>query len=94
MAVKAAVPDLPAFGCAGLRFLISLPLVALVCWRSSQPLWPDRRYWGLLAVHALLTVIQIGTFNWGTSHGEAGRSSVYINIHPLVVGADGAARVW
>jgi len=32
-----------------------------------------------------LTVVQIGTFNWGTSHSEAGRSSVFINIHPLVV---------
>ncbi len=38
-----------------------------------------------------LTAIQIGTFNWGTSHSEAGRSSIFINIHTLVVGASGLA---
>jgi drug/metabolite transporter (DMT)-like permease len=85
VAVKAAVPDIPSFGCAGLRFLISLPLVALVCWRAGQPLWVSRSRLGLLLVHALFTVVQIGTFNWGTSHSLAGRSSVLINIHPLVV---------
>jgi drug/metabolite transporter (DMT)-like permease len=36
-------------------------------------------------VHALFTVVQIGTFNLGTSFSRAGRASVLINIHPLVV---------
>jgi drug/metabolite transporter (DMT)-like permease len=85
VAVKAAVPDLPPFGCAGLRFLISLPIVALVCRHFGQRLWVPRVFWGLLILHALLTVVQIGTFNWGTSLSQAGRSSVLINIHPLVV---------
>src|SRR5262249_37532553 len=44
-----------------------------------------RECWWLVLIHAVLTVVQIGTFNWGTSHSEAGRSSVFINIHPLVV---------
>jgi drug/metabolite transporter (DMT)-like permease len=85
VAVKAAVPTIPAFGCAGLRFLISLPIIAMVCRAMGQPLWVGRRHLGLLAAHAALTFVQIGTFNVGTSLGLAGRSSVFINIHPLVV---------
>jgi drug/metabolite transporter (DMT)-like permease len=85
VAVKASVPDIPAFGCAALRFLISLPIVAVVCRKAGQSLWVRRELWWLLGVHALLTVLQIGTFNWGTSHSLAGRSSVFINVHPLVV---------
>src|SRR5205807_6775793 len=85
VAVKFSVPALPPFGCAGLRYLISLPVVAVICRAMRQPLWVARPLWGLLGLHALLTVVQIGTFNWGTSHGLAGRSSVFINVHPLVV---------
>jgi drug/metabolite transporter (DMT)-like permease len=85
VAVKYAVPDLPPFGCAALRFAIGLPVIALACRGSGQGLWVARPLWGLLGLHALLTVAQIGTFNWGTSHSLAGRSSVFINIHPLVV---------
>ena len=70
--------------------MISLPVVALVCLQGKARLWPDFRSrataW-LLLLHGTLTAIQIGTFNWGTSHSEAGRSSIFINIHTLVVGA-------
>jgi drug/metabolite transporter (DMT)-like permease len=85
VAVKYSVPTLPAFGCAALRFAISLPVIAAVCRGSGQPLRVPRPLWGLLGAHALLTVVQIGTFNLGTSLGLAGRSSVFINVHPLVV---------
>lgn len=85
VAVKFAIPDLPPVGCAGVRFLISLPVLALICLRSGGKLWPGRALGWLVALHALLTVVQIGTFNWGTSHSLAGRSSVFINIHPLIV---------
>ncbi len=85
VAVKYSVPDLPAFGCAALRFLIGLPVIALVCRGTGQPIKVPWGLWGLVAVHALLTVGQIGLFNWGTSHSQAGRSSVFINIHPLIV---------
>jgi drug/metabolite transporter (DMT)-like permease len=85
VAVKLTVPDIPAFGCAGLRFLIALPLIALVCRQLRQPVRIPKPHWGLVLAHALLTVIQIGTFNWGTSHSLAGRSSILINVHPLVV---------
>ena len=57
----------------------------MVCRMAGQPLGVARRYWGLILVHALFSVAQIGTFNWGTSHSLAGRSSVFINVHPLVV---------
>lgn len=85
VAVKFSVPDFPPFGCAALRFVIALPLVALVCRYAGQPLRVERRLWGLVLMHGLFSVIQIGTFNWGTSHSLAGRSSVFINVHPLFV---------
>src|SRR3954447_15697541 len=85
VAVKVAIPDLPPLGCAAIRFLLALPLLALICRGAGQAYWVRRPLRGLLGLHAVLTVIQIGTFNWGTSHSEAGRSSVFINIHPLVV---------
>jgi drug/metabolite transporter (DMT)-like permease len=85
VAVKFSVPDLPPFGCAGLRFLISLPVIAVVCRGLGQTLRISRPFWGLVGMHAVLTVLQIGTYNWGTSHSLAGRASVFINVHPLVV---------
>jgi len=85
VAVKYAVPDLPPIGCAAVRFAIGLPVVALVCRASGQALRVGRPLWGLLLAHGVLTATQIGTFNWGTSHSEAGRSSVFINVHPLIV---------
>ncbi|MFO0959796.1 MAG: DMT family transporter [Isosphaeraceae bacterium] len=85
VAVKATVPAIPAFGCAGLRFLLSLPIIAIVCRSLGQPMGVARGHWWLILVHAVLTVAQIGTFNWGTSHSLAGRSSILINVHPLVV---------
>jgi len=85
VAVKAVVPSIPPLGCAALRFAISLPIIALVCRGLGQPLDVPRRLWGLVALHGLLTFAQIGTFNIGTNLGLAGRSSVFINIHPLIV---------
>ena len=85
VAVKFAVPDLPPIGCAALRFLIGIPFLALVCLRARQPLWVPPGQWGLAIANAALTVAQIGSFNWGTNLSLAGRASVLINIHPLVV---------
>ncbi len=85
VAVKYSVPAIPAFGCAGLRYLLALPMLALVCRLAERPLWVERRWLGLLILHALFTVAQIGTFNWGTGRSLAGRASVFINVHPLIV---------
>ena len=87
VAAKYAISDsgVPPIGGAGIRFLISLPVVFLFCRRAGASWRVEPRYWWLLGVHGLLTAVQIGSFNWGTSHSEAGRSSVFINIHPLVV---------
>ncbi|MDB5350869.1 MAG: protein of unknown function transrane [Planctomycetota bacterium] len=85
VAVKFATPDIPPFGVAGFRFLLSLPILAVVCRLSGQPMWVRREHWPLLLGHALITVLQIGTFNLGTSHSAAGRSSIFINVHPLIV---------
>jgi drug/metabolite transporter (DMT)-like permease len=85
VAAKFAIPDLPPVGGAGIRFLLALPVIALICRRAGQTCRVGRSLWWLLGVHGLLTAIQIGSFNWGTSRSEAGRSSVFINIHPLIV---------
>ncbi|HEV3167518.1 MAG TPA: DMT family transporter [Isosphaeraceae bacterium] len=85
VAVKLAVPHLPPLGCAAIRFVIGLPIVAIVCLRIGHSVAVRRSFWWLLGVHGLLTAAQIGTFNWGASHSLAGRSSVFINIHPLIV---------
>lgn len=85
VAVKFAIPDLPPAGCAAIRFGLALPILAVVCWRIGPRPTVPRHLWGLIGLHALMTAAQIGTYNWGTSHSEAGRSSVFINVHPLVV---------
>ena len=85
VAVKFATPDLPPLGCAAIRFLIGLPVVALVCRGLGDSPWVGRPLWRLLGLHAVLTAVQITMFNWGVNLSEAGRSSVFINIHPLVV---------
>ncbi len=92
VAVKFSIPDLPPFGCAAIRFLIALPILGVACWRIGPRPVIARRLWGLVVLHALMTAIQIGTFNWGTSHSEAGRSSVFINVHPLIVAP--LAGIW
>ena len=87
VATKYCIADgaLPPIGGAALRFLISLPVVALICVQARALLWPSPGNWRLLLLHGVLTALQIGTFNWGTSQSEAGRSSVFINMHSLVV---------
>ncbi len=88
VAVKYAngVGGLPPVGCAALRFLLCLPFVAWGCLRDggAADVKVPRKYWWLLLVHGTLAAIQIATYNWGTSHSEAGRSSVFINVHPLI----------
>jgi drug/metabolite transporter (DMT)-like permease len=85
VAVKFAVPDFPPLGCAAIRFALGLPVMALVCKLVGQPLWFRRDAWALWLLNSVFSVIQIGIYNWGTGHSEAGRSAVFINIHPLVV---------
>ena len=85
VAVKFAVPDFPPLGCAAIRFALGLPVVALVCRIVGQPLWFRRDAVWFWLLNSAISVIQIGMYNWGTSNSEAGRSAVFINIHPLVV---------
>ena len=64
---------------------LGLPVVALVCRGLGDSPWVGRPLWRLIGLHAVLTAVQITMFNWGVNLSEAGRSSVFINIHPLVV---------
>lgn len=86
VATKFAIADhaLPPLGGATLRFAAGLPVVAWVCYRGGSGFGVPRRLWPLAALNAALTALQIATFNWGTSRSDAGRSSVFINVHPLI----------
>lgn len=85
VAVKACVPAIPAFACAGLRFALALPIIWCVCRLSGEPIRVPRTAWGYLVASGVLNFVQIGTFTLGTSLTHAGRASVLINIHPLIV---------
>ncbi len=86
VATKFAIADhaLPPLGGAALRFMAALPVVAWVCYRGGTGFGVPRQLWPLLVLNAAMTAVQIATFNWGTSQSEAGRSSVFINVHPLI----------
>ena len=85
VAAKYAIPDLPPIGCGAIRFALGLPVVALVCRSGGQSLWVRPEFLRLLLINGIFSAVQISTFNWGTNYSQAGRSSVFINIHPLVV---------
>ena len=76
---------LPPIGASGFRFLLSLPVIAWVGYKVGASARVAPRHWWLVIVQGLIAAVQIGSFNWGTSLSEAGRSSVFINIHPLIV---------
>ncbi len=85
VAVKFTVPDLPPIGSAGVRFVLALPVIWWACRRLGHSIRIPLEHWWILLVHTLLTTLQIGLFTWGTSHGLAGRSSIFVNVHPIVV---------
>lgn len=72
-------------GLAGIRFMISLPVIAWIASRTKGKFRIHRDHWWLVPLNALFLAVQVSSFNWGTSHGQAGRASVFINVHPLVV---------
>lgn len=85
VAVKAVVGEVPPIGLAAIRFAISIPVIAWIASRTPAGFGIRRENWWLVPIHGLFLAIQVSSFNWGTSHGQAGRSSVFINVHPLVV---------
>lgn len=85
VAVRSVVGDIPPLGLAGIRFIISLPIIAWITSRTSSKFRIHRDFWWVVPIHGLFLAAQVSSFNWGTSHGQAGRSSVFINVHPLVV---------
>jgi len=85
VAVKLTVSHIPPIGCAGLRFLLSSVVIAVWCRLEGTSLRLAREQIGPIVWNALLLFVQMATFNWGTLHTNAGRSSVFINVHPFVV---------
>jgi drug/metabolite transporter (DMT)-like permease len=85
VAVKYAVEDISPIACAGWRFLLSLPIIAIFAWFEGISLWPGRSSLVPILINTLFLLVQIASFNIGTSMTQAGRASVLINIHPFVV---------
>jgi drug/metabolite transporter (DMT)-like permease len=85
VAVKFTVPDVPPLACAGVRFALGLPLIALADRLAGASLRPDRDDFGLLFANGVLLFVQIATFNVGTAWTLAGRASLLINVHPFIV---------
>jgi drug/metabolite transporter (DMT)-like permease len=85
VAVKITVADIPPVACAGLRFLLSLPIVAAFAWFEGISLRPARAALGVIVANGLILFVQMATFNVGTALTSASRAGVLINIHPFVV---------
>jgi drug/metabolite transporter (DMT)-like permease len=85
VAVKYSVAEIPPIACAGWRFAISLPIIALFARFEGISLLPERRALVPILINTAFLLVQIGTFNVGTAWTLAGRASVLINIHPFVV---------
>lgn len=85
VAVKFTVAHIPPIGCAGIRFLLSVVLIALWCRIEGTSLRLTREHVWPVVSNALLLFFQMAAFNWGTQHTHAGRASVFINVHPFVV---------
>jgi len=85
VAVKFTVEEIPPVACAGLRFVLSLPIVAAFAWYEGISLRAARAAIGPIVINGLILYAQIATFNLGTALTQAGRASVLINIHPFVV---------
>ena len=85
VAVKYSVEDIPPIACAAWRFAISIPIIAIFARFEGIALWPDRKAIVPILMNTAFLLVQIATFNVGTSLTLAGRASVLINIHPFVV---------
>jgi drug/metabolite transporter (DMT)-like permease len=85
VAVKFTVQDVPPLGCAGFRFLLALPFLAVAGLRNGGSLRLRPEDVPPILLNGFFTFLQIGTFNWGASLTLAGRATVLINSHPFVV---------
>jgi drug/metabolite transporter (DMT)-like permease len=85
VAVKFTVAHIPPIGCAGIRFLLSVGLIAIWCRIEGTSLRLTREQIWPVVSNALLLFLQMAAFNWGTKYTDAGRASVFINVHPFVV---------
>jgi drug/metabolite transporter (DMT)-like permease len=85
VAVKFTVAHIPPIGCAGIRFFLSVGLIAVWCRIEGTSLRLTREQIWPVVSNALLLFFQMAAFNWGTHQTHAGRASVFINVHPFVV---------
>lgn len=85
VAIKISLIGLPPFAAAGIRFSMSLPLIAAWAWFRGIPLQPRKRELIPLIVLGLVFTAQIAFLNRGTRLTLAGRATVILHTYPVFV---------
>jgi drug/metabolite transporter (DMT)-like permease len=84
-ALRYSLQYLPAYGSAGLRFLLGTMVVVLIAGWQRVPLGVRRGEWGALLWLATLFAAQIALLNVGSALTAASRQALLINCYPLFV---------
>jgi len=84
-ALRFSLDYLPAFGAAGVRFLIGLVVIALFAVLQRVSLRAPRVEWRGLAWMGLLFTAQILLLNAGSARTESSRQALLLNAYPLFV---------
>jgi drug/metabolite transporter (DMT)-like permease len=85
VAIKISLIGVSPFAAAGLRFSISLILIAAWSWIRGVSLKPRKGEFIPLIILGLLFTAQITCLNWGTRLTSAGRATVILHTFPVFV---------
>ena len=84
-AIKLSLKSFQPIAVAAIRFTFGL--IVIVSWAGLNkiPFLPKRSHLSRLVLLGTVFVIQILAFNWGTKLTDAGRASLLLNTHPLLI---------
>lgn len=85
VATKVALPDMPPFMLAGVRFGIGAIVIGIWGMINKSPLIPKKTEILSLLILSALFAAQICTFNFGLNLTLAGRASIFMSINPFFV---------
>ncbi|MGQ9607769.1 MAG: DMT family transporter [bacterium] len=85
VATKLALPDMPPFMLAGVRFGLGAIIIGLWGILNSSDLIPKKSEIFPLIILSALFAAQICTFNLGLNLTLAGRASIFMSINPFFV---------
>lgn len=85
VATKVALPDMPPFMLAGVRFGLGAIVIGVWSILNKTDLIPKKREVLPLIILSVLFSAQICTFNLGLNMTLAGRASIFMSINPFFV---------